>query len=145
MARLSPQDVYTKWSQRVQGSQQYYVQGVQNSKDWAAGAVAAAPARDAGIQQAIADGRIDRGIQRKGTAGWRADTLAKGPQNWSAAVASPHTQAKFVAGFGRLYQQLDAAQQAISGIPRGGLAANIQRMTTFVQTVHDVARQQKLA
>jgi hypothetical protein len=143
MARPSAQEAYAKWSSRVQASGQFYQQGVQNSKDWAAAAVSAGPARDAGIQQAIADGRIDRGIQRTGTAGWRNKTLAKGPAAWSAAVASPATQQAYMAGYQKLSTMLDAGESAIASIPRGGFAANIQRMTAFATAVHNASEQAK--
>lgn len=143
MARPSAQEAYAKWSARVQAGQPYYTAGVQNSKDWAAAAVAAAPARDAAIQQAIADGRIDRGIQRVGTAGWRNKTLAKGPQNWAAAVSSPAAQQAYLAGYQRLSTMLDQGEQAIASIPRGGFQANLQRMTAFSTAVHNAAQQMK--
>ena len=139
--RKTPAEALQKWQQRVSGAQQYYQQGVQNSKDWAAAAQAAGPARDAGLQQAIATGSIDRGIQRLGTAGWRSKTLAKGPQNWASAVASAGPA--YMTGIQRAYTYLDQADAAVANMPRGGFADNVQRMVTYVTTVHQAAQQYK--
>lgn len=143
MARPTAQEAYAKWSSRVQGAGGYYKQGVLSGKDWASAAVAAGPARDQALQQAIADGRIDRGIQRVGTATWRNITSTKGAQNWQNAVMDPNVQAKYLAGYQKLSQMLDAGDQAIAGIPRGGFAANMQRAQAYATAVHNAAEQAK--
>lgn len=136
--RKTPQEALSKWQARVSGAQQYYTAGIQASKDWAGAATAAAPARDAGLQAAIASGSIDRGINRLGTAGWRAKTMAKGPQNWAAAVAQAGPA--YMQGLQRAYTYLDQADQAVSNMPRGTFQENIARMTTYLSTVHAAAQ-----
>lgn len=135
--RPSVQDVVTRWQQGTATAQQRYTQGVQTSKDWATLAVAAAPARNAALQQAIASGAIDRGIQKIGTAGWRAKTLAKGPQNWLTGVQA--SGAAYTAGVQRLYGYLDTADNAVANMPRGSFAENMARMQAYVTSVHDSA------
>lgn len=137
--RKSIQDALQKWQSRTQGAGQFYSQGIQQSRDWAANAVAAGPARDQGLQQAMADGRIDRGIQRVGTAGWRQKTLAKGPQAWQQGVAQAGNA--YAAGMARTYQMLDAGDAAIASMPRGGFANNMARMTAYLQAVHNAKEQ----
>lgn len=141
MARPSVQETVSRWQQGTAQAQPRYSQGIQNSKDWAGAAVAAAPARNAGLQRAIANGDIDRGIQRVGTAGWRQRTMAKGPQNWLSGVTSAGAQ--YTAGVQRLYSFLDSADNAVSNMPRGGFAENMARMTAYVTAVHDASQQSK--
>ena len=76
MAFKSVADSQEKWARRVGQAGQDYQRGVQNAQGWAAGAVAAANRRNAGLMAAINDGRIDAGIQRTGDNGWRTATIA---------------------------------------------------------------------
>lgn len=83
-----------RYKKGVAGAGPDYTKGIQDAGSWAQGSHDAAARRDAGLQQAIAEGRIDRGIDRVGDAGWKAKTLAKGPQNYtqSTATAGPAYQ-----------------------------------------------------
>lgn len=143
MSRLSANDAYTKWSQRVQGAQGYYIQGVRNGKDWQSAALAAGPARDAALIQAINEGRIDAGLRRVSTTTWRETTATKGAANWTQAVSSQQVQAKYIAGYNKLSQMLDAGDTAVAGIPRGGFAQNMQRAQAYATAVHNTAQQLK--
>jgi hypothetical protein len=144
MARLTGQAAYAKWSQRVSGAQSYYVDGVNSGKDWQSAALAAGPARDAALIQAINAGAIDAGIKRVSTTAWRQITSTKGAQNWSQAVSSPAVQAKYLAGYAKLEQMLNAGDSAVAGIPRGGFAQNMQRATAYATAVHQTAQALKI-
>lgn len=134
MARKSVQDAVSKWQQRVSQSGQFYQQGVSNpSVDWAGPAVAAAPRRNAGLQMAIAEGRIDAGIQRAGTAKWRNNTVAKGVSAWQ--TNTPKAAPQYSAGLQRVYGYFQAADAAVANMPRTSRAERIQRAATFLQTV----------
>lgn len=133
----------SKWQSRVAGAQQYYSDGVQNSKDWAAAALEAAPARNAALQAAISSGSIDRGISRVGTAGWRSKTLAKGPTAWMQAVSSPTGLQAYTSGLQRAYGYLDQADAAVSSLPRGGYANNRARMLAYIDAVHSASEAYK--
>lgn len=130
-----------KWGSRVQGSQQAYTAGVQNATGWAEATIAAAPRRNAGLQAAIASGAIDAGVQRKGDQGWKAATVAKGPQAWAASVA--RAQPNYEAAYQRTQSYQQAAAAATSGIDTTTLAGRLQKAAVWAQTVSDQARAAK--
>lgn len=138
MARKSVQDAVSKWQSRVQQSGQFYQQGVSNPQvDWAGPAVAAAPRRNAGLQQAISDGRIDAGIQRAGTAKWRAGATSKGVQAWT--TNTPKAAPAYQAGLTKVYSYFNAADQAVANMPRTTRAERIARATAFLSEVGNQA------
>jgi hypothetical protein len=134
MARKSVQDAVTKWQQRVQQSGPYYQAGVTNPNvDWAGPAVAAADRRNAGLQKAIADGRIDAGIQRAGTAKWRQGAVSKGVTAWT--TNTPKAAPAYNAGLQKVYGFFNAADQAVANMPRTTREDRIARAATFLRTV----------
>lgn len=133
--RPTVQEFVNRWQQGTTGAQQRYTQGVQNSADWAGNTVAALPQMFQGLQAAMADGRIERGINGLGTAQWRNITLAKAG-NWITGVSSPTAVQHMQAGATRLYTMLDTAQASINTMPRGDINQNIQRMVAFSNSMH---------
>lgn len=128
----SVNDTITKWKARTATSQQAYTNGINNAQDWASAAVAAGPARDAGLQAAIADGRIDRGIQDYGTAKWKAVTAAKGPAAWLNGVNNATAAA--TAGFQTLFNDINNVRTSLP--PRGDIEANIARSAAMSRGMH---------
>lgn len=139
--KSNPAAAVQRWQQGVGAAGGRYVQGVQGVTDWAGAATApaAVQARNAGLQRAISEGRIDRGIQAVGTQGWKNATVAKAG-NWQTGVNSPLAQQRAQAGFARLFGYLQQAENDVSGQPRGGFAENMQRMTTYLTSVHNAAQ-----
>lgn len=142
--KSNPADAVARWRNGVAAAGGRYTQGVQAVGDWAGAATApaAVQARNAGLQEAIASGRIDAGIQRVGTQGWKNATVAKAG-NWQTGVNSPLAQQRAQAGFTRLFGYLQSAEQAVSSMPRGGFSENMQRLQTYLQSVHDSAQAAK--
>lgn len=127
-----------KWQSGVAAGGSAYQQGVQNSADWAAATSAAESAMVTGFQAAASDGRITRGIQRTGTAGWRSKTLAKAG-NWQTGVnaaAGTYQQAYTT----KLQPMIEAGLAAIQGQPRGGYAQNRARLMAYLDAVHSAAQ-----
>lgn len=138
MARKSVTDAVSKWQQRVQQSGPFYQAGVQNPQvDWAGPAVAAADRRNAGLQQAIADGRIDAGIQRAGTNKWRAGAISKGVQAWT--TNTPKAAPNYQRGLQQVYGYFQAADQTVASMPRTTREERIQRAAAFIRTVGEQA------
>lgn len=131
-------DSVAKWQKNVGQASQYYTSGVQRSSGWASAAVAAGPRRDAGLQAAIADGRIDAGIQRVGDNGWKSATLAKGAPNWTAAVAKAGD--KFSAGLQKVYGMLDAAAAATANIDTTTVEGRLEKARVHAMTMHQQAQ-----
>lgn len=134
----SPQQARDKYQRRVGSAAQDYKAGVQAATGWADAAVAAGARRDAGLQAAIADGRIDAGIQRRGDAGWKAATITKGVQNWGPAAASAGPQ--YEQGMTRAMQYQQAAQAATASIDTSTLAGRLEKSRVWQATVAEAAR-----
>lgn len=130
-----------KYQRRVTQAGPDYTAGVQGAGSWVEGATAAANRRNAGLQQAIADGRIDAGIVRKGDAGWKAATLAKGPTNYTNSVQN--ARPKYEAGMNRAMQYQQAAAAATGNIDTSTPAGREQKMLVWLQTVREQAQAAK--
>lgn len=141
MARKSPQAATDKWQRRVAMAGQDYAAGIQNATGWAQNSQAAAGRRNAGLQQAIANGTIDAGIQRTGDAGWKTKTVAKGPANWTAGVAK--AQAAMLSGQQRLAGYLAAADAAVANMPRDTVDQRTARAQAYQLAVHRAAQAAK--
>lgn len=134
MARSSISDAVSKWSTRVAQSGPFYQAGVSNPQvDWAGPAVAAADRRNAGLQAAIANGTIDAGIQRAGTAKWRANTLAKGVSAWT--TNTPKAAPQYQAGLTKVYQYFTSADAAVANMPTTTRADRIAKAGAFLAAV----------
>lgn len=139
----NPQQWTQKWASRISQSQDYYRQGVQNPKrPWADAAVAASARRNAGLQAAINDGRIDAGIQRN-AGKWQVNTLSKGVANWATASNSPQAQQAYNQAAQRVYNYMQTAQQVLQGMPADNFAQRQQRAMAWMQSLHDQAEAYK--
>lgn len=137
----SQADAQEKFSRRVAAAGPDYQKGVQNANGWAANAQAAAARRNAGLQRAIADGRIDAGIARKGDAGWKSATLAKGVSAFQSSAARAATA--YGAGYARLVGYLQAAQtqtQQMDTSTRAGRLAKAAEWGRIVGEAADAAK-----
>lgn len=133
--------VGAKWARRTSQAGGDFQDGVQRATDWAGPAVAAAPRRNAGLQQAIADGRIDAGIQRAGTNGWRSATLAKGVPAYTQNT--PKAQPKFEQGLQRVYSYLAEAEQATASMDTTTVEGRVQKAAAYQLAVHQAALRDK--
>ena len=134
-------EAVSQWQTRVGQSGQRYTSGVQRATGWAAATVAAGPRRDAGLQAAIADGRIDAGVTRVGDAGWKSRTLAVGQTNWTAAVAKAGD--RMAAGLQKVYGFLDAAAAATASIDTTTIEGRLEKARVHAMTMHQQANAAK--
>jgi|SRR5579859_2710699 len=141
MGRKTPQQATDKWQRRVAQAGQDYTAGVQNATGWADKAVAAAGRRNAGLQQAIASGTIDAGIQRTGDAGWKNKTVAKGPANWAAGVAK--AAPAMLQGQQKLSGFLSAGDAAVASMPQDTVEQRLARANAYALAVHNAAQSAK--
>lgn len=130
-----------RYKKGVSGAGTAYTQGVQNSGDWEQGALASSARRNAGLLDAINNGTIDAGISRRGTAGWRAATLAKGPQNYTQSVQTAGP--KYQAGMERAMSYQAQAQAETANIDTSTEAGRDQKMLAWAQSVRRQARAAK--
>lgn len=129
----SAAEVTKRWLAGVQNGTEAYREGVQ--------AVTVAPTESAiraipryvqGVQDAVADGRVERGLRRVGLEEWRRKTLEKGASRLATgARASEQQYNQFMTEF---LPYLERVQQNLP--PRGTLDDNLQRM---VQNAREIA------
>lgn len=136
--KTTQQQFVTNWQQGTQraASSGKYAAGVQAGADWAANTVAALPQMFAGLQAAMSDGRIERGINDLGTAQYKNITVAKAG-NWVTGVTSATGVQHMTTGAQTLYNMLNTALTSIQTLPRGTVDQNINRAVAFMQSMHN--------
>lgn len=110
-----------------------YTAGIQKAGSWVEGSIAASARRDAGLQQAIAEGRINRGIQDKGDAAWKAAAQGKGAQAYTQSVAN--ARPKYEAGMNRAAAYQQAGDAAVAGMDNSTLEGRLAIMVTRARAV----------
>lgn len=116
----SLESISRKWQEVTPARAEIYRENVAAPlRDWEKEALGAKDRRDAGLREAIADGRIDRGIRRVGIEGWRKPTTTKGPSRWSegVALAEPEYRAGF-APYRDVIERTDPGPKYAKGDPR---------------------------
>lgn len=116
----STREIAEKWTSVTPLRSTQYEAGIESPlRPWEKNTLEASRRRDEGLQKAIADGRIDRGIKRVGQDGWKADTLAKGPTRWPEGVrlGGPKYEARF-GPYRDVIEKTDAGPKYPAGDPR---------------------------
>jgi hypothetical protein len=139
----TPQQAADKWAARVSQSGAYYTQGVNTtSKDWATNALQAASRRDAGLRQAMTDGRIDKGIQRNAGKWKQKAGSAAAQQAW--AQNTPLAKPAYLQAMGPVFQSFATAESDVASMPRDTVQQRIARGAAYLQSVSDQAQQRKV-
>jgi hypothetical protein len=126
------QQAAANWSGSAGRAQADWTTGVQNySGDWANATVSQGNAYITNVQAAYANGSWANGINRIGTAGWKAATQSK-----SANYATG-----FAAGAANQAAAAQKIMSALSNIvpslpPRGSFQQNVTRATTLMNDLH---------
>lgn len=120
-----------RFEQGAAARQTDYVEGAVENTTWAPNTAAAAPAYNAGVQEAIAAGRFARGVQRAGQSAYQNGVRTRGAARYAQGIAGsgPAWQAGFAP-----YAQAIAAQTLPPRGPRRS-QANVQRMLANLQTI----------
>jgi len=122
-----------KWGRVTPTRQQDYTLGIRNPRrPWEESTIAAAPAYEAGILEAIADNRFEAGVARTGDEGWRRKTLEKGPMRWAQGVQLSEDD------YGRGFAPYRDLIESIVLPPRGprGSPQNIERVRIIADALH---------
>lgn len=127
-----------KWATGVQGKQQAFVDGVQNTTvDPTALAIAAEGAMLANVTQAITSGRWRQNLSRAGKAKWQNNTIGKAA-NWVAsATTGKGAYDTAMQTWGPIINQTAAAARAMPG---GSLANNLARANYLATTLYNRKR-----
>lgn len=111
----------TAWTEGIQGT----------TKDQAALAVAQQATLLANFNQAVSSGRWAAGVQRRGTAYWKSQSLAKSA-NYNNGITAG--QSNFQSAIGKILQ---AEASIVSSLPaRGDINQNLQRANAFALGLH---------
>lgn len=128
----------SKWKSRVSVATPDYEEGVRNpSKDWQAKALAAKERYQAELQKAISEGRREKGISARGTAGWQSKTLGKSSR-WSEGVSL--AEAEFNSEMSKVLSFEQALQSKINSMPSATLE---QRKAKAVAWIDGMAAYRK--
>lgn len=122
-----------KWVRRAGQAGPDYARGVANPRtSWSEATSQAAEAHAAGIQQAIAEGRFEKGVQAAGNAKWQRKATSIGAQRFGPGVAA--AKADYEAGFSPYV----AVIQGITLPPRGpkGDPRNYERVKQVGDALH---------
>lgn len=127
MPKLTPQEAAAKLSNRIGQSGAAYLKGVQNTdKDPIALAIAAAPKWEAGIQDAIANGRYVKGLQRTNKTAWQNAVRDFGQSNYqSSGAKAERNYEKFAT---RFFPHLETVQQEVEAMPNLSFQDSLNRM-----------------
>lgn len=127
------QTIGQKWSRKAAASAEDYRDGVtRTTTDWAGNTVAAAAAYKAGLTAAMNANRFEAGVSGAGTAKWKANTIAKGPDRYAQGVSL--SADAYVRGFAP-YQQVIANTTLPPRGPRGD-ARNWERSKVLGQALN---------
>lgn len=104
-----------KWNRRSGQAGPDYTDGVQNPrKDWQEKTLAAKARYENEIQAAIAAGRREAGVTRKGTAGWKSDSIEKASR-WPQGIG--FAKEEYNAAMSEVLAFEDIVQKEVDAMP----------------------------
>jgi hypothetical protein len=118
------QDSQEKFRSRAQNAREDYKRGVQGAgQRWLEGAAASTEAWRAGTQEAITQGRFERGVRAAGATKYQERASTLGPERFASGVAAG------AADWGRNFAPFAQALAGFTPAPRGmrGSDQNAQR------------------
>lgn len=134
MPRVKPASaIAEKWARVTPARQEDYAAGVRDPNvNWQAPTVAAAPAYEQGVQEAMTAGRFQRGVQQTGDQRWREKVTTKGEARWAPGVraATPDMQAA-IEPFVQAIERTNLPPRAPRGDPR-----NMERAAQMAAALH---------
>ncbi len=122
-----------KWVRRAGQAGPDYTRGVQNPRtSWAEATAQAADAQAAGVQQAISEGRFEKGVAKAGNAKWQRKASTVGAQRFGQGVAA--AKGDYESGFA----PYAAVIQGVTLPPRGpkGDPRNYERTKIIGDALH---------
>ena len=132
MSTKTPAQIAQKWARDLAASTETIRTGVEAvTESPTSKAAARSDAYLRGVQQAVADGKGQNGLNRVSLQHWKDDMLTKGLPR----IASGASQAepKFQAFMAEFMPHIEQGLRQLQSMPRGDLNQNIQRMVAMVQ------------
>lgn len=129
----SIQTIAEKWGRVTPMRSRDYLDGVKTTrKDWSTNTVAATENYNIGVQEAIAENRFARGVEKAGTEKWRQHSIEKGGTRWGQGVRM--SEPEYARGFAPYRDELEAIDLPPRG-PRGA-PQNIERVRIIAERLH---------
>lgn len=132
----SPDQVSQYWLTGLQGATQKISDGVDRVTT-APGAAAAAQVEVWAANVVASKAKFAANVRRVSLSDWQAATKAA---VGNVAAGAQRKQGKFLAAIGPVLAHIAAGQGKLANMPRGTYAQNVQRMTTFVDHMHNYQR-----
>lgn len=127
----------TKWKQRAGQASKDYLNGVQRPRrNWQQATVEAAESYNAGVQQALSEGRFAKGVQRAGQTAYLNGVTKKGPARYVEGVNQSGDA--YDKGFAPYAETIRSLQLSPRG--RRGDPANLQRVVEVADALHQTRR-----
>ena len=124
-----------RWKDAAGMGQARYVEGVQaTTVDVVGRAITAQPKLLTNFNQAVTSGRWAAGLSAKGTAGWKAATVAKAA-NYATGIAAG--AADFQTAMQVWLPIIQSAAASVQAMPNATFADSIQRMNAFATALHN--------
>ena len=135
MVQTKPIDrVVSKWTSKVAGAQQDYIDGVNNPKaDWATETTKAEGRYKEGVQRAAAEGRFGKGVSSAGTDKWKKGATGKGPGRWVEGVGQAEDE--YRQGMGEVLSTINSVSLPARG-PKGD-PRNYERVKAIGVALHN--------
>lgn len=138
----SAKEAREKWEERIRASAKWYKHGVENpTKDWAEEAIKAKDKRNAGLQRAIQEGRIEKGIARVGTAKWQKNTIEKGISRWT--TDAPKAGSDYENAMGATLECIEYARKVIENMPATTVEERAERSKAYQLAMSECMKKKK--
>lgn len=124
-----------RWRDSAAQGQQRFSEGVQATQvDVVGRAISAQPKLLANVTQAITSGRWARRLQERGTAGWKAATIAKAANYATGIAAGADDYQRAMQEWLPIIQSAAASAQSM---PNASFQDSLNRMTAFATALHN--------
>lgn len=130
----SSTDIAKKWATVTPARAREWEEEVRATPDerWAGATIASAPNYDAGVTEAISDGRFAKGIEANRTK-WKRKALAVGPTRFGTGVRA--AESDMAAGYAPYREVISALELTPKG-PRGA-PGNYDRVRQIGEALHN--------
>lgn len=120
-------EVAAKWAQRTAGAGEAYASGIRNARrDPMQAAKAAKATYVARVQEAAANGKYERGLDRVTRAEWERASIEKGQSRLASGAQA--SQGKMGDFMGKFLPHAEQVSQQVRGMPNATMEDRLNRM-----------------
>lgn len=129
-----PTQVAEKYKRRVQAAQPDYEAGIKAPKrSWSQAYKSSATRMATAYQQALADGKMSRGVDRVGDSGWQQAAIAKASRYSQSATTASNRYAERASD---IIAAGEAGAAASRAIPGDNFESRLQRMEANARAIN---------